>query len=401
MKRSARLTILLLGLLVAAAASAAVGLSPATYRQLTDIRERMDAGAYGESIRRLQKLERDSATADGYTRAVVRQYLGYAHLGRDDYAAARRAFQGALKLEALPAEVTGQLYRILAQLGLQLDKPKEAARYIGLWLQGRKSLKPEDRLLAAQAYYAAGKVKTAIGHLEKAVSAVAEPQESWLRSLLSMYLDARRYKQARRLLQRLIGRYPDKVLYWRHLAQLHMQLGREEKALAVLALAYEKGLLEAKELVRFAGLHAHAGMPEKAARLLRQWCESGRLRTTRKLLMTEADLWSLARERERALELLRRAHDRSKDGKPAFKEGQILFQDGRWPEAVAAFRRALQKGGLKETAQIQLLLGVAAYRCGELEQAAAALERAAAHGATAAQAQPWLSALRSEAGKGT
>lgn len=385
---------LLLWLIVMGPISAE-GLSPGIYRALTDIRERMDTGANSESIRRLKKLERES-TGDAYTLAIVRQHLGYAHLGRDDYAAAYRSFRDAVESKALPSDVSNELYRVLAQLGVQLGKPKQAAEYLQSWLRHRKHLKPADHALAAQVFYAAGKVKTARGHLEKAVVATARPEKVWLSSLLAMYLETKRYKKASALLQRLIARNPDQAYYWQQLAQVHMQRNRPGKALSVLALAYGKGLLEAKDLTRFAALHAHAGMPEKAARLLREWRKTGRLRSTRKLLLTEADLWSMARERKRSLDLLRLAQKQGGDGRAALKEANILFQNGHWSDAAKAFQRALNGGHLRDSAQARLLLGVAAYRAGDIQLAETSLEQVVADEKTGGQARQWLAALRQD-----
>ena len=386
--------LLLLGFLSAVSLSAP-GLSPGIYRTLTDIRERMDAGAYRDSIRRLQELERETA-GDSYALAVVHQYLGYAHLGRDDYPAAFRSFQQALDLKALPSEVSRNLHRVQAQLCMQLGKPKEAAHHLQSWLSGRKHLESSDHAVAAQVYYADGEVKTAIGHLEQAVAATAKPEEAWLSSLLAMYLEAKRYKKARGLLQRLIARNPAHGLYWRHLARLHIRMGELEQAVAVLTLAYEEGLLEAGELTRFAALYAHVGVPEKAARLMQEWRKMGRLRPTRKLMMTEADLWVMARERKQALGVLRLAQTGGGDGGAALKEARLLFQDCLWAEAAETFQRALQQGGLSDAAEARLLLGIAAYRAGNARLAGSTLEQAAADTKTAGLAKQWQAVLGSD-----
>jgi tetratricopeptide (TPR) repeat protein len=397
--RRLRLFLILLLWLIALGPEAAEGLSPGIYHVLTDIRERMDAGAYAESIRRLEKLERESAS-DAYSLAIVRQHLGYAHLGRDDYAAAYRSFRDAAESKALPSEVSRELHRVLAQLGVQLGKPKQAAKYLQSWLRDQKRLKPADHALAAQVFYAAGKVKTAISHLEQAVAATARPEKVWLNSLLAMYLETKRYKKARSLLQRLIARDPGEAYYWQQLAQLHMQRNKPAEALAVLALAYGNGLLQAKDLTRFASLHAHAGMPEKAARLLGKWRKAGRLRNTLKLLLTEADLWLMARERERALGVLRLARKHGDDGRVALKEARILFQDGHWADAAEAFQQALKAGHLDDAAQVRLLLGVSAFRAGDTRLAEAVLEQAVADKKIGGQAKQWLLALRQDAERG-
>jgi tetratricopeptide (TPR) repeat protein len=374
-------------------AHAAQGLTPNVHRRLIEIREQMDSGAYRASLARLEALARETAGTP-YALAVVRQHLGYVHLALEDYRAARSDFLRALEPGVLPEDVERNLHLVLAQVHLRLDMHRQAVQDIETWLPGGRRPTPSQRVLAAQVFHAAGRTRSAIAHLEQAVEASPSPEESWLRSLLAMYLEAERSEEAGRLLHDLVRRFPDRALYWKYLAQIHLQAGREQQAVSMLALAYRKGLLERQEFTRFAGLYARLGVPEKAARLLRQWRESRRLAATPDLLAMEADLWTLARERKQALVTLRQRPGEGRDGRLAFREGSLLFEEGRWIDAADAFRMALRRGGLEHPGQAQLLLGVAALRCGDLRGAESALRRALGHPEVAEHAGQWLSALR-------
>jgi tetratricopeptide (TPR) repeat protein len=352
------LTILLLILTTADAA----GLSPSVHRRLTEIREQMADGEQQEGLARLERLLA-RAGGDRYTEAVIRQHLGYAYLGGHQPVRAYGELSAALDSEVLPEAVNRELQRLLAQVATQLDRPKAAVAHLEAWLQGAQPLTSEDHAMAAQVYYAAGKRDTAISSLERAISLSSTAPETWQRSLLAMYLEARRYRQARRLLHRLIAIYPVKASYWRHLAQLEAARGRHDRALALMAAAYRRNLLEASELVGFAQMYAAVGIPERAARLLSEWRGTGALRPGKARLRTEAELWLMARERQRAMEILQPLSD-ANDAKAAYTLGMVLLEEGRWSEAAATLEKAAKSRELggKRQEHAAVLLGIAATR---------------------------------------
>ncbi len=389
--------LLSLVLLLAPGITSSTGLSPNLHRRLSDIREQMDAGRHRKALPGLRQLLTE-ARGDSYAEAVLRQHLGYAYLETEELTAARRELAAALESKQLPKSVNRRLHHLLAQVWLRLEQPQQALVHLEAWLEGAKALEAEERVMAAQIYYAAERKGTAIAQLEKALSLRTTPPESWLRSLLAMYLETDRYKQAKALLRKLIRRNPTGADYWRHLAQLEARRGRQGQALAVLALAYRQGLLKADELTRFARLHAAADIPEKAARLLQQWRQSGKLPGTRGRMRIEADLWIMAREREPARALLRRLSKNAKDGQADFKRGRILFDQGRWHECTSALRQSLERGGLKQQNQARLLLGIAAFKAGDSGLAQTSLKQAMQVPDTRDQAAAWLQALAEQSG---
>jgi tetratricopeptide (TPR) repeat protein len=370
----------------------AAGLGPGLYRQLSDIREQMDAGKHANALPRLRGLFID-VIDDSYAEAVIRQHLAYCYLELDRLPHALLELSVTLELNTLPTEVNRQLRLLAAQTANRLDRPEEALRHLRGWLAAATALTPEQRALAAQIFHSSGKPEQAITHLEKAVAAKHPPPEAWQRSLLGMYLENKHDKKARKLLRGLIRGHPEKAEYWRYLANLELRSGRPDRALEALALAFEQGLLSTGELARFARLHAAAGMPEKAARLLREWRESGRMSVTLNRLRTEAELWLMAREREKALVLYEKAAELGADGFDDYQRGRILFNEGHWPQSLQALQRALKRGGFEEASKARLLAGIAAVQSGDLASAKTLLSEAAREPATKDQASAWLAGL--------
>ena len=169
---------------------------------------------------------------------------------------------------------------------------------------------------------------------------------------------------------------------------------RHDRALALLASAYRKGILSARELTGFARLHAAVGMPEKAARLLMGWRKSGDLTPTNARLRTELDLWRMARERDRAMDILR-SLSAAGDAKAAYELGALMFEEGRWADAASVLELPARSGELdkKEQGRANLLLGIAALQAGKPALAGPALRRAMNNPETREQASPWLAAL--------
>jgi tetratricopeptide (TPR) repeat protein len=387
-----RLAGLLLLSLVASGGTPAQGLPPGLYQRLQDIRGTMDNGESGQALPRLQALL-EEARGDDYAEAVVRQHLGYGYLQTRRPTEAARELSRALELGTLPVEVEQQLHLLLAQAAMQQNRPSEALPHVRAWLAAIASPTPEQQAMAAQILYAAGRIAEAADWLQRAIAAGQASPGGWIRSLLGMYLELRAYEKARQLLRDSIRRQPGEADYWRYLAAVEHQAGRPSKALEVMALAYRQGLLEADELSQFARLHANQGMPEKAARLLQQWRQSGRLATSAPALRTEADLWLMARERDQALDLLREAGNLGDDGGDDYQRGRILFDAGRWRESERALEQALRRGGLADAHQAQLLAGIAALQSGEEDRAKVWLTGAAGHADTMAQARAWLAVL--------
>jgi len=166
------------------------------------------------------------------------------------------------------------------------------------WLSTEARAKPQAHVLAAHAYYSIKRYSRAATHLQQALAKSDKPEASWFKFLSQIYLIQRRFVDLKRLLYDAIRVYPGDRVFWQTLANLHLERQQEDKALAVLMLAYRQGVLDEKDLPYVAQLHIHMGAPEKAARLLELWGEEGKLAISYDHLTQQARGWLLAREHE-------------------------------------------------------------------------------------------------------
>lgn len=366
-------------------------LSRSTHAELTEVQRLMEADANRQAVHRLEALGK-RVQSSPYELAVVRQYLGYALVSLERFREACVAVEEAVRPSVLPPDVQHRLHYLLAQLYVQTEEPVRARRYLEKWLQEETAPKPHAHALAARVYHALGHRKAAMRHLQAAISAAEQPDESWFLLLAYIYIDGQRLSAAEVLLREAISIYPASASAWHYLVNVYLSLGREHKALSTLMLAYREGLLEPSELTRSAQLYAGLGVPEKAARLLAQWRHDGRLGRTGEHTRLEARLWMMARERGKAIALLQ-GKELTGDGESLLLLGHLLLEEQRWKEAAQALQDAVRAGDLKELERAQLLLGVAAFRAGNSQLATTALQQVRDDEVLAEKAAFWLRLL--------
>lgn len=371
----------------------AATVSPALYRGLQQVEKLQQQGDYAASLERLRKLQRRAG--NGLERALVRTYLAYAQLGLNHLDKAADAARGALESPGLPENLRPQLMLLLGQIELQRGRFRQAAGWLEKALAALEKPDPQVLYLAAYARYRLKNYARAVGHLRRALKLRDPAPEDWYRLLLACYLESRRYRETETTLKALLQRHPGDTALWRQLTALYLTENQTHRALAALVLAWHAGDLKRETLMEIVQLHAHLGIPEKAARLLRQWREEKRLPDDLKTLSLEAQLWLAARERDHAAEVYATLARRYGRGEDWLALARIELERERWPAALAAAEHAL-KAGAKPPAEAHLLAGIAALRAGRQSLALKHLHAACRRRKLAQQAHYWLRCARRE-----
>ncbi len=364
-------------------------LSHSTYAELMQIRKLMDADANRAALSRLSTLK-DSNTAMAYELAVIQQHLGYAHLALDETHEAIAAFQGGLEAHILPERVSQTLNYLLAQLYIQNEDYRGAVGYLEIWFSIEGQAKPEAHVLAAHAYYSLERYPEAVRHLKQALAKADSPQASWYQLLAATYRVQQRFTELELLLHEAITRYPGNATFWYALADLYLRQHHEGRALSTLMLAYRQGVIKPRDLPRVARLYVHLGIPEKAARLIEDWQQQGLMPLTYDNLMLLAQGWLVAREPNRAIEVLEKGSRLTRNGAPNLLMAKLYFNQQRWSDASQQLRRALQKGGLDDPAEARFLLALATFHDGESALASTILNGLRDDAGWGEQADAWL-----------
>lgn len=364
--------------------------SPRFYHHLQKVEKLQRMGHYAQSLEQLQSLAKQAGNP--LEHALVEIYLAHAYVALNRLPQASQAARRALQNSALPDKMRPNLLQVLGQIELQKGDFRQAARYLEQSLTLVETPSAEILYLAGYAHYRLAQWPSAIGHLRQALRLKTPPPEEWLQLLVACYLESKNWGEAEKLLKSLImDRFHDQK-FWQQLAGLYLAQDRIHPALAVMVLAYHTGRMTQKSLLEMARLYAHAGVPEKAARLFEKWFKEGVLPPSLKNLRLQSRLWIMARERQQAVEAQRQVVKLRGDGGEWLILAQLYMELEDWRKAQDSARQAL-RAGVKNPAQAQLLLGVAAYRSGNRKAARQALVKAKGYPPLKSQADYWLQCL--------
>jgi tetratricopeptide (TPR) repeat protein len=284
----------------------------------------------------------------------------------------------------------------IAQLYASLQQWHEAIDWLNRWLLYVEDPDPLGFYLMGIAYYQLEDFDAAIAQTKRAVEARPEPREAWLRLLAALHAQKQDYENAAPVLEELVLRYPKKD-YWVQLSLIYGAHEDYRRSLSVQQVAYAQGFLtEDKELRRLARSYLFHELPYPAAQVIEKALESDAIAEDSEAFELLANSWIAAREYERALDPLRRAAKLSEDGNLYVRLGQVHMQREAWSEASALLEKAIEKGGLKNPGNAELLLGIAYYNGAQVARARSSFLRARQHDSTRSEANRWITHLDTE-----
>jgi tetratricopeptide (TPR) repeat protein len=350
-----------------------------------------------EAQRLLEKL--DPKRLNPYERALVYRLRAYVAYSETDFLAAIENFDKVLAEEVLPPRDDNRIRFNIAQLYASLQKWPEAIAALDRWERYASEPDPLAHYLRGIAYYQIDDLEKALSEAEKAVDLSPEPPEGWLQLLAALYTQKEDYAGVTPILEELVVRFPKKQ-YWVQLSLIYGAREDYKHSLAVQQVAYLQGFLtEDKELRRLARSYLYANLPHPAAQVLEKGLADGSIPHDAEALELLANSWVAAREYERAVPPLREAAQRSADGNLYVRLAQVYLQNEQWKEATEALQRGIQKGGLKNPGNAELLLGIAYYNDARVEQARSSFVRARQYDSTRDAAEQWMTHLDREAGE--
>ena len=246
-----------------------------------------------------------------------------------------------------------------------------------------------------QAYFAVGNFRKSLSSLETAISMAEEegykPRENWYALLAGCYSELKdEIGEKEALLKQvpiyeiLVNLYPKK-LYFIQLGGAYGQLGRERDYMITLKTAYQKDFLDKEgEYLALAQLLLLNKNPYWAAEVLvsgqnkmitivDEKTEEEKIvpvvKSNEKNLKVLADSWRMAQEIDRAIPVLERAAEMSKDGKSYVLLGNLYLSEDKVEKAVDAIKKGLKKGKVGNLSQVHLTLGQAYFELQEFEEA--------------------------------
>jgi len=240
---------------------------------------------YDDALAALDEMK-PNPTLNSYERSLMWQGYGFVYSSRDEFAEAADSFEKSLSAGGLPEQAELQTRYNLAQLYVMLERYEHAITEFHGWFERVRNPSPTAYYMLAMAYLQKGDKVEALRNAERAVERSAVPKEAWLELLVALRLEQKEYREVVPVLENMVTRFPKKT-YWLQLSAVYSELGEHEKALAVLELANEQGMLtKGSELMSLAQLYLYNQIPFKAARVLEEGIGNG-------VIEADARAWQL------------------------------------------------------------------------------------------------------------
>jgi tetratricopeptide (TPR) repeat protein len=368
--------------------------APRIARYIEAAVKEVDSGNPEEAKRLLLKLRPSRLNPN--ERGSVFRLLAYVSYGTEDYEGAIGYFEKVLAEEVLSVRDEAKMRFNIAQLFAAIQRWPDVIAWVDQWRRFVETPDPLGFYLAGIAHYQLEDFDAAIVDTKKAVELTSEPREAWLRLLAALYAQQQDYENTVPVLEELVLRYPKKQ-YWVQLSLLYGTREEYRMSLAVQQVAYSQGLLtEDKELRRLTRSYLYHELPYPAAQVLEKGLEADVIESDVESLELLANSWIAAREYDRSLSPLRQAAERSDDGELYVRLGQVHMQREEWREASEMLKQAVQKGGLEDPGNAQLLIGICYYNDERVARARSSFLRARKHDSTRLAADRWITHLERE-----
>lgn len=378
---------------------ATVAMSQPVFEALQEAQGLIEAKNYNAGRARMKKL-RDSGDLSDYEAAQTWNLTAYAYYLEEKYSRAIKSYQNILDQGELPEGLVQSTLKTLSQLYFTIENYAKALTTVKRLMAVVAEPSADIYMLKGQAHFQLEQYREALTPIKTAINKYRDqgrkPRENWLLLLRVCYYELNDFKNMIAILKQLIGLYP-KQRYILTLAGVYSELGDTKKQLALTEALYEAGLVTGKRhIVNLANLYLVHEVPYKAAKILQREVDSGRVDSTERNLRLLSQAWYQAREDDKAIPPLARAAAMSNKGELFVRLAQSYVNLDRWPEAAAAVRKGLAKGGVKRSDTANITLGMALFNQRQLAAARDAFKLASSDKRSAEAARQWIAYVNSE-----
>ena len=358
-------------------------------KKLMKIQELAETEDFAGALEILRPLSEKSRLKK-FDKATVYQMMGYMLGALERYEDALAAFEVALSVDYLPDSAMQQLKYNLGQLYLGQENYDRSIELFEEWLDGAEKPDAQAHFMITIAYAGKEDWASALSHARTSVNLSTSPVENRLRLLLAVEYQNGNIPETLEVLKTLVTLFPKKD-YYMQLAFGYSNFGEEEKALAMLELAYQLDYLnKERELTQLTQRYLYHELPWPAAKIMAKGLEDGTVETTSKNLELYANSLLHAREYTEAIVPLTEAADLAEEGDLYVRLAQVHLEIEDWRKARKALESAIEKGSLRDLGSAQLLLGVSNYNEKRFKSAKIAFLAAAEEEKSADSARKWL-----------
>ena len=366
------------------------------YEALEEVDEKGEPAPNMETVLSILNDLRDNKDdLKSYDRSVMWNAWAYVYFSEGQYSQALDSYRKLMnEPESTIPLRTGALLS-MGQLSMVQENYDQGIKYILQWMDEVEKVTAQAWSFLGQAYYAKEDYRKSFSSIEKAIKLAEEegykPRENWyvimaanINELKAEIGEEKALLQQIDIYEILVNLYPKKQ-YFIQLGGSYGQLGRERDYMITLKAAYLKDFLNKEsEYLALAQLLLLNKNPYWAADVL----VSGQkkmitivdeeteeetiepvVKDTEKNLKLLADSWRMAQEIDKAIPILERSAEMSKDGNSYVILGNLYLSEDRVEEAIKAINKGLEKGDIKNLSQVYLTLGQAYFELQNFEEA--------------------------------
>lgn len=364
------------------------------YDQLSRAQALGDEGDAQGAIAILDEVKSKADSMNSYERAMMYNFYGFIYYAQEDFDKTIESFNSAVNESPIPVSFEQTALFSLAQLSMAQGNYTDVISYLERWeaLNDGK-IPPKNYILKAQALYQNKSYAEAIVYIEDAIKNHEEagylPDENWLVLQRALYFELKQPEKVKDIIIKLIRLY-DAPKYWIQLAGMYGELEQEQKQLATMEIAYQRGFVTtASDTFNLAQLYYYHGVPYKGALLMEQAIESGMLEANLRNLKFLANSWQLAQEKDKAVPVMEQAADLSDDGELDAQLAVLYYNIDEYDKAIASGNKALEKGDLKRQGDLHMVIGLSLYNKNDFVNALDQLAKAEAFSGSRAAARQW------------
>ena len=343
----------------------------------------------------LTDLRNNKDSLKSYDRSVMWNAWAFVYFNDGKYDQAMDAYYNLINEPEVTIGLRVGALLSLAQLHLVQENYKEGIELILQWMNEVEKVTAQSYSLLGQAYYQTGDFRKSLSSMETAVTMAEEegykPRENWYVIMAASIGELKKAIGEKESLLRqidiyeiLVNLYPKKQ-YFIQLGGSYGQLGRERDYMITLKAAHQKDFLNKEsEYLALTQLLLLNQNPYWAAQvfvsgqkkmitIVDEKTEEEKVvpvvKDTEKNLKLLADAWRMAQEIDKAIPVLEKAANMSKDGESFVLLGNLYLSEDRVEKAVEAINKGLEKGKVKKLSQVYLTLGQAYFELEKFEEA--------------------------------
>jgi tetratricopeptide (TPR) repeat protein len=324
-----------------------------------------------------------------YEAYQVAKLIAVIYLNQNNLPAATEAFNRAIATGGLPEEEKASTYKTAMLLNYNAKNYPKAVEYGGQ----AGALDDQGNLVLTQSYYFAndfaGAEKFAQSVIAAKKAAGAKPDRALLDTLLNAQLKQNKNAEAQNTLGEIALADPTPENWTRLIDQGFVGPKMSDaQVINLLRLKMRTNSMTAQDYLAMAGTSLRLGLATEAKETLQKGIAAGTVNQAQAAeLMGQANV--IAAKEAASVADFQKAAAAAKDGETDVKLGETLWELGRKPEAEAALRKGIEKGGLKDLANAQLLLGIVLLDNGKKDEAMQLFQQASQSPSLAASARAW------------